>query len=52
MYNSKDFITLCDRIGKRIPVRESSASKLDNLPKVVKESPDKTSISNYKQYFS
>ena len=52
MYNSKDFITLCDRIGKRIPVRESSASMLNNLPKAVKESPDKTSISNYKQYFS
>lgn len=36
MYNAKDFIALCDRIGKRIPVRESSELLHDILPDAVK----------------
>ena len=51
MYNAKDFIALCDRIGKRIPIRESSELLHDTLPDVVKESPEKTKISTYNQYF-
>ncbi|MCQ2233036.1 MAG: IS21 family transposase [Paludibacteraceae bacterium] len=51
MYNAKDFIALCDRIGKRIPIRESSELLHDILPDVVKESPEKTKISTYNQYF-
>ena len=52
MYNAKDFIALCDRIGRRIPVREPSALLHDTLPDAVKESPEKTRISTYSQYFS
>ena len=52
MYNAKDFIALCDRIGRRIPVREPSALLHDALPDAVKESPEKTRISTYSQYFS
>lgn len=52
MYNAKDFISLCDRIGRRIPVREPSALLNDILPDAVKESPEKTRISTYSQYFS
>lgn len=51
MYNAKDFITLCDRIGKRIPVMESPKPLHDMLPEAVKESPEKTKISTYYQYF-
>jgi len=52
MYNAKDFITLCDRIGKRIPVRETDQNRIDKLPEIIKEMPDKTNINQYNQYFA
>lgn len=52
MYNAKDFISLCDRIGKRIPVRNPNQSLSDRLPAAVKEMPEKTDISTYSKYFS
>lgn len=52
MYNAKDFMSLCERIGKRIPVREINPSLHDSLPAVVKETPAKTRITQYTQYFS
>lgn len=52
MYNAKDFMTLCDRIGKRIPVREIGTSLRNNLPAAAKEAPAKTRITIYDQLFS
>jgi len=52
MYNAKDFMTLCDRIGKRIPVREVNTFLHDNLPAAAKEIPEKTKITQYDQLFS
>lgn len=52
MYNAKDYLTLCDRIGKRIPVREPSTTLHDSLSEAIKQSPDKTDINQYNQYFS
>lgn len=52
MYNAKDLITLCDRIGKRIPVRENDTCSLNSLPDIVKERPERTDINQYNQYFS
>ena len=52
MYNAKDLISLCDRIGRRIPVRETGASQPQRLPEVIKEAPEKTDINQYNQYFS
>lgn len=52
MYNAKDFMTLCNRIGKRIPVRTPSAALNDRLQDTIKEAPEKTKISTYNQYFS
>ena len=52
MYNAKDFISLCDRIGKRMPVRDEDPSLLEMLPDAVKEMPEKTDIRTYNQYFS
>ena len=52
MYNAKGLISLCDRIGRRIPVRETGASQPQRLPEVIKEAPEKTDINQYNQYFS
>jgi hypothetical protein len=52
MYNAKDFMALCNRIGKRIPVRTPSATLNDRLQDTIKEAPEKTKISTYNQYFS
>ena len=52
MYNAKDYLSLCDRIGKRISVRDASSSSQDNLPKVAKEKPEKTDIKQYNKFFS
>ena len=52
MYNAKDYLSLCDRIGKRIPTRNTSSSRQDNLPEVAKEMPEKTDIKQYNKFFS
>lgn len=52
MYNAKDFISLCERIGKRQPVRDAGAPLANRLPDAVKETPEKTNINQYSQYFS
>ena len=52
MYNAKDLISLCDRIGKRIPVRDAGVNRAQILPEIIKESPDRTDIKQYSQYFS
>ena len=52
MYNAKDYLSLCDRIGKRLPAREISPTLHDNLPAAVKETPERTDINQYNQYFS
>lgn len=52
MYNAKDYLSLCDRIGKRIPVREHTSNHRKSLPEAVKETPEKTNINRYNQYFS
>ena len=52
MYNSKDLISLCNRIGQRMPVKELGPSFHDRLPDAVKEAPEKTNIDDYKRYFS
>lgn len=40
MYNAKDFLTLCDRIDKRIPVRELAPTLHDLLPDAIKQTPE------------
>lgn len=52
MYNAKDFIALCDRLGRRIPNRKLATSLKDMLPSAVTEMPEKTNISTYSKYFS
>jgi len=52
MYNAKDILTLCDRIGKRIPVRTEEPKRSCSLPDIAKEIPEKTNINQYNQYFS
>lgn len=52
MYNAKDFISLCGRIGRRMPIRKPQSTLKDSLPEAVKETPDKTKISTYNKYFS
>ena len=52
LYNAKDYLSLCDRIGKRIPVREHTSNHRKSLPEAVKETPEKTNINRYNQYFS
>jgi hypothetical protein len=52
MYNAKDILTLCDRIGKRIPVRMEEPKRPCSLPDMAKEIPEKTNINQYDQYFS
>lgn len=52
MYNARDLIFLCDRLGRRIPDRELATSLNDRLPAAVKEKPEKTSISTYSKFFS
>ena len=52
MYNAKDFISLCNRVGRRLPTRELKSSLHDTLPDAVKEVPEKTNINQYSQYFS
>ena len=51
MYNAKDFITLCERIGRRQPVRHDGESLTDRLPDAARETPERTSINQYNQYF-
>jgi transposase len=51
MYNAKDFLTLCGRIGKRIPTREATC-RYDDLPAAAKEMPAKTRITQYESLFS
>ena len=52
MYNAKDFISLCDRIGKRIPVRDTDPNRINRLPDILKDGPEKTDINQYNQYLS
>ena len=52
MYNAKDFISLCERIGKRMPIRDADPSIVNRLPETIKETPEKTNINQYSQYFS
>lgn len=52
MYNAKDFIVLCDRLGRRIPNKKPPTSLNDRLPEAVKEIPEKTNISTYNKFFS
>lgn len=52
MYNAKDLISLCDRIGRRIPVRATDNNQTQRLPEIIKEAPEKTDINQYNQYFS
>ena len=52
MYNAKDFITLCERIGRRQPVRHDGESLTDRLPDAARETPERTNINQYNQYFS
>lgn len=52
LYNAKDFMSICGRIGKRIPIRGEDPSFEEMLPEVAKEMPEKTDISTYNQYFS
>lgn len=52
IYNAKDFISLCERIGNRIPIRETDQSLSNRLPDAVNEMPEKTDINQYNQYFS
>ena len=49
MYNAKEFLMLCDRVGKR-KVGNSSTKSPNITAKT--ETPDKTPISSYNQYFS
>ena len=51
MYNAKDFMTLCERIGKRIPVREMDTSLRKKLPSAATAVPEKTRITIYDQLF-
>lgn len=48
VYNAKDFISLCERIGRRQPAQCAA----DRLPEAAKETPERTSINQYSQYFS
>jgi hypothetical protein len=50
MYNAKDFLTLCGRIGKRIPTRDATC-RYDDLPAAAKEMPAKTRITQYESLF-
>ena len=52
MYNAKDFISLCERIGRRMPIRDTDPSLVNRLPETIKETPEKTNINQYNQYFS
>lgn len=52
LYNAKEFISLCDRLGKRIPDRDLATSLDDNLPSAAKEKPEKTNLSAYTKFFS
>lgn len=52
LYNAKDFIALCDRLGRRISGRRPSGSPDGRLPASVTEMPEKTSISTYDKFFS
>lgn len=52
MYNAKDFISLCERIGKRQPIRDDGEALANKLPDAVNETPEKTNINQYNQYFS
>ena len=52
MYNAKDFITLCDRIGKRIPIRDAGTHRTSKLPEILNEAPEKTDIKQYNKYLS
>lgn len=51
MYNARDFISLCDRIGTRITPRDAMLALRDNLPEAATATPDKTSITRYKECF-
>lgn len=52
MYNAKDFISLCDRRGKRISLSVDTLSFQDSLPDIIKQMPEKTDIKQYQRYFS
>jgi len=52
MYNAKDFIVLCGRLGKRIPNRKQSTQLDNQLRDVIKEKPEKTKLSSFDKYFS
>lgn len=52
MYNAKDFISLCDRRGKRISISIDTLKVQDGLPDIIKQVPEKTDIKQYQRYFS
>lgn len=52
MYNAKDLLTLCDRRGKRVAVEKRTDTPRGRLPEAATETPEKTDINQYNQYFS
>ena len=52
MYNAKDFISLCERLGGRIPLQGTDQSLCDKLPAAATEMPEKTNINQYNIYFT
>ncbi len=52
MYNGKDFMTLCGRIGKRKPSYKTDQPLRNRLPDIANETPDRTSINHYNEYLS
>jgi len=51
VYNARDVMALCGRIGKRLPDKESEITLPDTLPDAVREAPVKNEISSYSKYF-
>ncbi len=50
MYNAKDLMTLCGRIGGKRPSYGSGSALRDSLPDMANETPDKTDITTYNKY--
>lgn len=52
MYNAKNFISMCERIGRRKPVLHEGKPFADRLPDAARETPARTDINQYNQNFS
>lgn len=50
LYNAKDFMRLCERIGEKHPIREPDETWNSRLPLIANETPEKTNIQNYNKY--